>query len=174
MPLEPTVGASALRWAWATIPPRLHTEMLTTGRLAGLDEYAAPFFSAADASQLGLAKPRSREGCQKQCAREPPCLGHVWRETAGVCLLIQVRRRPANATAACQADAARCTGVLSADGGVCCAPSCGACGGSDCAERPGGRHLCCRATIRSTAICCDEPGAAAPCVVRQKTASRAT
>ena len=105
----------------------------------------------------------------------------MWAQLLAFGFLPTLQRRPAvllrprlAASPVCQADAARCTGVLSADGGVCCAPSCGACGGSDCAERPGGRHLCCRATIRSTAICCDEPGAAAPCVVRQKTASRAT
>ncbi|HJK90768.1 MAG TPA: hypothetical protein RMH26_08590, partial [Polyangiaceae bacterium LLY-WYZ-15_(1-7)] len=53
------------------------------------------------------------------------------------------------------------TGV--AGGGVCCAASCGTCGGSGCGSRPGGAESCCGSAIRSSGRSCltSEP----PCVL---------
>ncbi|KAL1523756.1 hypothetical protein AB1Y20_018682 [Prymnesium parvum] len=65
---------------------------------------------------------------------------------------------------ACAVEASACDGVLSEDRRVCCAASCGRCGGAGCADLPGGRHSCCASRILSFASCCEENGA--PCVVR--------
>lgn len=37
---------------------------------------------------------------------------------------------------------------------VCCAGSCGSCGGDGCADRPGGREKCCVSTIEQSRIVC--------------------
>ena len=38
-------------------------------------------------------------------------------------------------------------------GGICCAKSCGSCGGRGCWTRPGGSASCCKAPIQKTADC---------------------
>ena len=52
-------------------------------------------------------------------------------------------------------------GILSGD--ICCAASCGSCGGTGCGSRPGGASSCCTGSIRDSGRSCDayEP----PCVV---------
>ena len=45
-------------------------------------------------------------------------------------------------------------------GTICCAQSCGICGGSGCGRRNGGARNCCGGKIRST---CGENGRKAPC-----------
>ena len=57
-----------------------------------------------------------------------------------------------------------CDGVLSDDGELCCAASCGECAGDGCAERVGGRHACCRSRLRWAARCCGPEGGA-PCLM---------
>lgn len=54
-------------------------------------------------------------------------------------------------------------GVLSSDKKVCCAASCGACGGAGCSQLPGGADACCTSKISAA----NEPCAknAAPCVM---------
>ena len=49
-------------------------------------------------------------------------------------------------------------------GNVCCAPTCGQCGGSGCQNRPGGRNHCCSGSIRDNAVKCSANGGVAPCV----------
>eukprot|EP00403_Amphidinium_massartii_P035227 CAMPEP_0178437576 /NCGR_PEP_ID=MMETSP0689_2-20121128/35083_1 /TAXON_ID=160604 /ORGANISM="Amphidinium massartii, Strain CS-259" /LENGTH=537 /DNA_ID=CAMNT_0020059821 /DNA_START=42 /DNA_END=1651 /DNA_ORIENTATION=- len=49
------------------------------------------------------------------------------------------------------------SGVRSGDG-VCCAASCGRCGGSGCASLSGGAAACCRGTIRSSGRECQVAG----------------
>ena len=48
------------------------------------------------------------------------------------------------------------------DGSVCCAASCGSCGGDDCASRPGGAENCCAASITRS---CADAEMVPPCVV---------
>jgi hypothetical protein len=48
-------------------------------------------------------------------------------------------------------------------GTVCCAPSCGTCGGTGCSSRPGGSQACCTTQISASGRkCSEEP---APCVM---------
>ena len=50
---------------------------------------------------------------------------------------------------------------------ICCASSCGSCGGAGCGDRPGGGGNCCVGTIESSArSCLDHPP---PCVVTEPT-----
>ena len=51
--------------------------------------------------------------------------------------------------------------------GACCAASCGICGGSGCARRPGGVDSCCISAILEENQSCEDTGGAAPCVVPQ-------
>ncbi|CDJ45915.1 hypothetical protein, conserved [Eimeria brunetti] len=55
------------------------------------------------------------------------------------------------------------SGVLSEDGVVCCAASCGSCGGDGCEEREGGLAGCCAKHIVSSALPCAVT--TAPCVM---------
>lgn len=45
-------------------------------------------------------------------------------------------------------------GIKNSKGTVCCAAECGACGGSGCAKRPGGKPKCCSGGIQDAAIEC--------------------
>ena len=54
-----------------------------------------------------------------------------------------------------------CDGILNGD--VCCAASCGTCGGSGCGGRPGGAASCCSGAIRAAGRSCAEHSA--PCLV---------
>ena len=58
-------------------------------------------------------------------------------------------------------DPACATGIE--DGGVCCASSCGTCGGSGCSGRPGGAKACCTGTIKGNERTCDEYSP--PCIL---------
>lgn len=60
-----------------------------------------------------------------------------------------------------QSDPSCAKGILS--DGICCAASCGKCGGNDCGSRPGGPDACCRSTIAQAAVSCS--GSKAPCVI---------
>ena len=51
-----------------------------------------------------------------------------------------------------------------ANGNICCAATCGQCGGSGCQNRPGGRAHCCSGTVRDSAVRCSQNGGAPPCV----------
>lgn len=53
------------------------------------------------------------------------------------------------------------TGILDDD--VCCAASCGSCGGTGCETRPGGSAACCGIPIQRAGVACS--GSAPPCVV---------
>ena len=81
----------------------------------------------------------------------------------------------------CQSKSAPCVmpdtsacddGLLSSNGEVCCAASCGSCGGSGCSQRPGGASACCTGKI-STAnrSCADNPP---PCVMTDGTGGSST
>jgi hypothetical protein len=71
----------------------------------------------------------------------------------------------ANATPVATGSDATCVrGILNRGGDVCCASTCGSkCGGSGCAERPGGAAACCSGGVRSTGIQCVD--AEAPCLI---------
>ena len=47
---------------------------------------------------------------------------------------------------------------------VCCASTCGQCGGSGCQNRPGGRNHCCAGAVRDNAVKCSSNGGVPPCV----------
>jgi hypothetical protein len=53
------------------------------------------------------------------------------------------------------------TGI--AAGTACCASSCGACGGTGCASRPGGAEACCANPINSSGVSCS--GSMPPCTM---------
>lgn len=53
------------------------------------------------------------------------------------------------------------TGILS--GNVCCAVSCGTCGGAGCSGRPGGTANCCASAIQASGVSCS--GSLPPCIV---------
>ena len=56
---------------------------------------------------------------------------------------------------ACCMTGTLCTlGITNSDGSVCCAKSCGVCGGCDCALNPGGADLCCPGTIAAAGLPC--------------------
>lgn len=55
-----------------------------------------------------------------------------------------------------------CSTGIAADG-VCCAASCGACGGAGCGNRPGGSAACCAGPIRTSGVSCS--GSTPPCVL---------
>ena len=50
------------------------------------------------------------------------------------------------------------------NGNVCCAATCGQCGGSGCQNRPGGRAACCSGTVRDSAVRCQQNGGNPPCI----------
>ena len=54
-------------------------------------------------------------------------------------------------------------GIASANRDVCCASSCGSCGGSGCSSRPGGASACCTGGVKESARSCEVYGA--PCVL---------
>jgi hypothetical protein len=54
-------------------------------------------------------------------------------------------------------------GVLASDKGVCCAKSCGRCGGTSCQSLPGGRDNCCSSEIKKAAHHCS--GHDPPCLM---------
>ncbi|MEL7367944.1 MAG: hypothetical protein AAFN74_03455 [Myxococcota bacterium] len=54
-----------------------------------------------------------------------------------------------------------CDGIQSGD--ICCADSCGTCGGAGCGGRPGGAAACCTSTIRNSQVSCSQSGA--PCIM---------
>ena len=56
-------------------------------------------------------------------------------------------------------------GILNAKGNVCCASSCGTCGGASCGELPGGSANCCVKKIQKQGESCDE--APPPCVMHR-------
>mmetsp|Transcript_10891 Transcript_10891/g.40765 ORF Transcript_10891/g.40765 Transcript_10891/m.40765 type:complete len:92 (+) Transcript_10891:891-1166(+) len=45
-------------------------------------------------------------------------------------------------------------GITNVEGTVCCCESCGACGGCDCADLPGGDSKCCPSVIGALGIPC--------------------
>eukprot|EP01052_Picozoa_sp_SAG31_P009318 SAG31_NODE_487_length_14980_cov_9.526376_11_plen_209_part_00 len=51
-----------------------------------------------------------------------------------------------------------------ASGEICCAASCGTCGGSGCQGRPGGASACCAGQIRDAGVSCADNGGTPPCV----------
>ena len=55
-------------------------------------------------------------------------------------------------------------GVSDNGGTMCCAKSCGTCGGAGCAKRDGGRKNCCQGAIFKKNKKCDDVSAA-PCVI---------
>lgn len=59
------------------------------------------------------------------------------------------------------ARAAQCSGLLRDE--VCCAASCGTCGGTGCASRPGGAGACCLGNVRAQGRSCAQ--FPPPCVV---------
>ena len=55
-------------------------------------------------------------------------------------------------------------GHLSPSSPICCAESCGACGGTGCAKRPGGWGQCCGKGIRASSRRCAESENTGPCI----------
>jgi hypothetical protein len=55
-----------------------------------------------------------------------------------------------------------CEGIVNASARVCCAGSCGTCGGDGCSDRPGGATSCCTSTILSSATSCERSDP--PCI----------
>ena len=53
---------------------------------------------------------------------------------------------------------------ISLGSSVCCSTSCGACGGSECSSRPGGKSSCCSSGIKSSGQYCSDTGKA-PCIL---------
>ena len=58
-------------------------------------------------------------------------------------------------------DPACATGIIA--GRVCCAASCGVCGGSGCGGRPGGAEACCSGTVTQSGRSCEQFGP--PCLL---------
>ena len=58
-----------------------------------------------------------------------------------------------------------CMHGIAGSRGVCCAASCGQCGGSGCQNRPGGRAACCAGRVRDNAPACSDNGQQGPCVM---------
>ena len=48
---------------------------------------------------------------------------------------------------------------------ICCAKSCGSCGGPDCDKRPGRKSKCCSQNILSSGQICGLNGNKAPCMI---------
>ncbi|ACY14264.1 polysaccharide lyase [Haliangium ochraceum] len=65
------------------------------------------------------------------------------------------------------ADATTCevyeSGIYDAPSAVCCADSCGSCGGSGCSGLPGGSSSCCTGSISNGGDGCFQDGVSAPC-----------
>ena len=53
-------------------------------------------------------------------------------------------------------------GVLNYEGTLCCAASCGTCGGVGCGDKPGGESLCCTGSITAPCIDKDDVGCVVP------------
>lgn len=56
-------------------------------------------------------------------------------------------------------------GISRPDNNICCAASCGTCGGSGCSKRPGGASACCHGHIMRSGDVCGDQGRAAPCKI---------
>merc|ERR1740117_2446916 len=52
-----------------------------------------------------------------------------------------------------------------ASGEICCASTCGTCGGSGCQMRGGGSGMCCAGRVRSAGVKCSENHNIAPCII---------
>lgn len=52
---------------------------------------------------------------------------------------------------------------------LCCAASCGTCGGKDCQKRPGGSQMCCYSAIKKSGVQCENGGQVA-CIVPRSSA----
>ena len=48
---------------------------------------------------------------------------------------------------------------------VCCAKTCGSCGGGGCTSRPGGTQNCCTGNIKDNGKVCGLDGNKAPCII---------
>ena len=48
---------------------------------------------------------------------------------------------------------------------VCCAKTCGSCGGGGCTGRPGGTQNCCTGNIKNSGKICGVDGNKAPCTI---------
>ena len=57
-----------------------------------------------------------------------------------------------------------CAHGISNGGDICCAASCGSCGGSGCDKRSGGATQCCEGPIRRAKQKCSVTGGAPPCI----------
>ncbi len=60
-------------------------------------------------------------------------------------------------------------GIMDDSGNVCCAASCGECGGEECGAREGGADSCCTGAIIESGVSCGS--ANAPCIVNDVTAA---
>ena len=105
---------------------------------------------AASSSAAGAAAAESAAAAAQERRLEPPAPCATADECPNRC--------------AAGSLTAICDGVLSDDGELCCAASCGDCAGDGCAERVGGRHACCRSRLRWAARCCGPEGGA-PCLM---------
>jgi hypothetical protein len=64
------------------------------------------------------------------------------------------------------------TGFANSGKTVCCAKSCGGCGGSNCGDNPGGSSACCGNQIKDSALSCDSN--VPPCVMATETPTAST
>ncbi len=130
---SPTSSASAARAAAALLGggPGLHVPLPVSS-----------LQSALCASKLGDLCPR--DGTAQQCSA---CAGahQVDLQRAG-CTEVQVQAWCAGTGCA--------HGVLDPSGDVCCAASCGRCGGTSCQNLHGGRDNCCTSSVRNSNHSC--------------------
>ena len=90
------------------------------------------------------------------------CVASDWTDASGLYRpKIPATMRDRGTARARGTGTSRCTGLLSADGSVCCAASCGMCGGGECDRRAGGARACCKAAIKRSSRCCNTK--VAPC-----------
>jgi hypothetical protein len=92
------------------------------------------------------------------------CLS-LWTALSGACLLepgsLEESAPVDEPVASALADPACTTGIPNGD--VCCAASCGSCGGTGCGSRPGGARACCTGPIAAAGVSCS--GAEPPCIM---------
>jgi len=99
----------------------------------------------------------SRPGGSKDCCTESIFASDISCDiTSAPCIVTAIHPSPPDPT--CQ------NGIRNPDHPtICCARSCGVCGGKNCGKKPGGAKDCCTESILDSGISCES--SSAPCIV---------
>ena len=165
-------GAPVSLFPWT----KLHNQKVTMAKADKLVACNAmdgtPHATDADICCPGTcAVCRGRDSCATEPGEKTCCADHFQNRTCGAppCIFESAKK---NKVSLMSNEDCR-TGFPSFTSPICCAESCGACGGTGCAQRPGGWKACCSRGIKMGATCTESQGVG-PCYKNSATAETAT